>query len=159
MPLERKYWLLSCVFGSFLCWFFIRLFSAKELASGMGHQYLSNRRVSVIATEEQARKASRIGKLMESVSRNVPWECKCLSEAICVKWLLNRYQIPAVFYLGARLNDNEETADGEPLLQAHAWIKVGPYTVIGAPTHRHYQVVATFVTPILESTAVMEAHA
>jgi len=89
---------------------------------------------------------------MESVSRNVPWECKCLSEAICVKWLLNRYQIPAVFYLGARIHSKEEDSEEQDKesLKAHAWINVGPCTVIGAPAHRNYQVVATFVTPALE---------
>lgn len=120
----------------------------------MGHQYLSNRQVSVLALKGQINKARCIGKLMESVSRNVPWECKCLAEAICVKWLLNRYQIPAVFYLGARINaaPNSNTNDSATSenLQAHAWINVGQCTVIGAPTHRCYQVVATFVTPVLE---------
>jgi len=115
----------------------------------MGHQYMNNRLVSVLADEQQASKASRIGKLVESVSRNVPWECKCLSEAICVKWLLNRYQIPAVFYLGARINSEPENNHDETM-QAHAWVNVGPYTVIGAPTNRNYQVVATFVTPMME---------
>lgn len=162
LPLERKLWLICCFIGSIVCWFAIRILSPKKLAASLGHQYLSNRQVSVLATDVQATKASRIGKLMESVSKNVPWECKCLSEAICVKWLLNRYQIPSVFYLGARLqspdilnsdnqNKNEQKIKEE--LQAHAWVTVGPYTVIGAPNHRSYQVVATFVTPVLRHHA------
>lgn len=145
---ERKMWLVVFSLGSLLCWFAIRLASSRKLAGNMGHQYLQNRMLCVLTHEEQAATASRMGKLMHSVSNNVPWESKCLTEALCVKWLLNRYKIPAVFYLGARINsDNEHESDH---MQAHAWLSVGPYVVSGAPEHLNYQVVATFVSPIME---------
>ncbi len=146
LPLERKFWLLVCFIGSLLAWFAIRMITMKKLASLMGH-YFENRQVAVIANDEQRVKASRIGKLMTSVGKNVPWECKCLSEALCVKWLLNYYKIPSVFYLGAKL-DSEDKAG----MKAHAWITVGPYFVIGGPGHKDYQVVATFTTPALNIT-------
>ena len=85
---------------------------------------------------------------MHSVSKNVPWESKCLNDALCVKWLLNRYKIPAVFYLSAKIN-NEGSNLNSPM-QAHAWVSVGPYTVTGAPKHLDFQVVATFASPVLE---------
>jgi hypothetical protein len=145
---EGKLWLVAFFLGSLFCWFAIRLTSSRKLAGKMGNQYLQNRTLCVLASEEQATKASRMGKLMQSVSGNVPWESKCLTEALCVKWLLNRYQIPAVFYLGARIN-NEGGSSDDPM-QAHAWLSVGPYIVTGAPQHLDYQVVATFVSPMVE---------
>ena len=103
--------------------------------------HLENRQLSVLVPPEQMRKAWDIGRLMSSVGKNVPWECKCLSEALCVKWLLNHYQIPSVFYLGAMLDPEAEKG-----MKAHAWVTVGHYVVIGGPVHRDYQVVATFIT-------------
>ena len=134
--------------GSILSWFAIRISSSRNLARAMGDQYLQNRTLCVLATEEQALTASRMGKLMYSVSKNVPWESKCLTDALCVKWLLNRYKIPAVFYLEARIN-SDDNSPNDPM-QAHAWVSVGPYVVTGAPEHLDFQVVATFASPMLE---------
>ncbi len=149
LPGERKLWILVFLIGSILSWFAIRISSSKKLAKTMGDQYLQNRTLCVLATEEQALIASRMGKLMYSVSKNVPWESKCLTDALCVKWLLNRYKIPAVFYLGAKINDDDNHKNP---MQAHAWVSVGPYVVTGAPEHLDFQVVATFASPVLEPT-------
>ena len=147
LPFEQKLWLLSFFLGSLICWFAVRMIPARKLAAKMGDQYLQHRQLSVITSEQQANSASKMGKLMASVSKNVPWESKCLTEALCVKWLLNRYQIPAVFYLGARLEPDTNTEK----MAAHAWLSVGPYVVTGAPAHLDFNVVATFVSPKLES--------
>ncbi|MEQ9209715.1 MAG: lasso peptide biosynthesis B2 protein, partial [Pseudomonadales bacterium] len=104
----------------------------------------------VLVNDEQAAMASRMGKLMYSVSKNVPWESKCLTDALCVKWLLDRYKIPAVFYLGARINNDKTSLEA---MQAHAWLSVGPFVVTGAPEHLDFQVVATFVSPAMEPPA------
>lgn len=143
LPSERKFWLVVCFIGSLLAWFAIRLISMRKLASFMG-SYLENRQVVVIANDSQRIKASGIGRLMKTVSKNVPWECQCLSEALCVKWLLNYYKIPSVFYLGARLDSEDKNG-----MKAHAWVTVGPSSVIGGPGHKYYHVVATFTTPPL----------
>lgn len=143
--------MLVFLIGSLLSWFAIRISSSRNLARTMGDQYLQNRTLCVLATEEQALTASRMGKLMHSVSKNVPWESKCLTDALCVKWLLNRYRIPAVFYLGAKIdNSTEDTGSSKNSMQAHAWVSVGPYVVTGAPEHLDFQVVATFASPVLE---------
>ena len=161
--------MLVFLIGSLLCWFAIRISSSRNLAKTMGDQYLQNRTLCVLATEEQALTASRMGKLMHSVSKNVPWESKCLTDALCVKWLLNRYRIPAVFYLGAKIDSAGDSAgdstddstedtgsskndsgSSKNSMQAHAWVSVGPYVVTGAPEHLDFQVVATFASPVLE---------
>jgi len=150
--------MLVFLIGSLLSWFAIRISSSRNLAKTMGDQYLQNRTLCVLATEEQALTASRMGKLMHSVSKNVPWESKCLTDALCVKWLLNRYRIPAVFYLGAKIDSTGDSTDdsanhsgnSKNSMQAHAWVSVGPYVVTGAPEHLDFQVVATFASPALE---------
>ena len=53
------------------------------------------------------------------------------------------YRIPAVFYLGAKL---DSTADNG--MKAHAWLNVGKYTIIGGQIAEDgYQVTATFIRP------------
>lgn len=140
LPSEEKIWLLACLTGSIFALFSIHTLSLNRLSWLLG-DHLQNRHVCSIATQGQISKAWRIGRIMESVSKRVPWQCACLSQALCVKWLLNQLKIPSVFYLGAKLDNTNK--DG---MKAHAWICVGPRTVIGAPTHRNYQVTATFAT-------------
>ena len=113
----------------------------KRLARLMG-AHLENRQLSVIVNEAQLKKAHEIGGVMRAVSRHVPWPSKCLTEALCVKWLLNRYHIPSVMYLGARINPEDQNG-----MQAHAWIKVGRFAVVGGEGHKSYTVVASFTTP------------
>jgi len=136
LPFEKKIWLIVFTVGSLVAWVAIRLLSMHRLSKVMGY-HIENRAVCMLATDFQVKKAIEMGKLMRRVSNNVPWACKCLSEALCVKWLLTRYKIPSVFYLGAKLGNG---------MQAHAWVEVGQRIAIGAPQHREYKVVATFIT-------------
>lgn len=141
LPSEEKAWLLVCFWGSIFALFAIHVLRIRRLGWLLG-DHLQNRQVCVLADQTQLKKAWRIGRLMESVSKRVPWHCACLSEALCVKWLLNRLSIPSVFYLGAKMDDSDQAG-----MKAHAWVCVGPYTVIGAPTHQCFKVTATFTTP------------
>lgn len=141
LPLEHILWLAFFFVGSLVAWGLIRCVPMKSIAPYIG-QHLDNRELCVPVTAGQEAKAWRMGRLMESVGKRVPWECQCLSEALCVTWLLNIYRIPSVFYLGAQIDKD----DGHSL-KAHAWISVGRKTVVGAPVHRGYQVTATFISP------------
>lgn len=141
MKPEHQLWVAICFTGSLISFFAIHLFSMKRLAQLMG-THLENRQLSVVVSDTQQKKACQIGQIMSAVSRHTPWPCKCLSEALCVKWLLNRYNIPSVMYLGAKLVPEDEKG-----MHAHAWIKVGKAVVIGSKGHKKYAVVASFTTP------------
>jgi transglutaminase superfamily protein len=141
MKPEHQLWVFICCIGSLVSLFAINLVPMKRIAQLMG-THLGNRQLSVIVSEAQLKKACQIGNVMFAVSKHVPWHCKCLSEALCVKWLLNRYDIPSVMYLGARID-----ADDVKGMQAHAWVNVGRLTVIGGSGHKAYTVVACFTTP------------
>lgn len=105
---------------------------------------LENRAACMLVTPEQRRKARQIGKMMHLVGRSVPWQCKCMAEAVCVKFLLNLYGIPSVAYLGAYMDSDDPNG-----MKAHAWVTCGALTVIGGPVHRRYTVTAVFTTPAL----------
>jgi len=74
------------------------------------------------------------------VANNVPWPCQCLAQALIVNWLFRRHKIPAVTYLGAKLSPEEPEG-----MKAHAWVCVGPKTVIGNHDNE-YPVVGTFTS-------------
>ena len=114
----------------------------RKLAGLMGH-HLNNRAVCMLANERDVRKAIRIGQLAQMVDNATPWQFPCLAQALCVKWLLNRYRIPSVFYLGTMIVKQE----AKPEMKAHAWVDVRQHTVVGAPQHKQYTPVASFVTP------------
>jgi len=79
---------------------------------------------------------------MRSVANNVPWPCKCLAQALGVKWILKLEGIPSVTYLGAMLTKCDQDKES---MKAHAWVSVGPSIVIGRSKDK-YAVVGTFVS-------------
>ena len=143
LPLKRKMWLAGALLGSIISLLIIYILPSRYIKHFLGHS-LSNRQFFVLVTQEQRLVARQIASLVKTVAHKVPWPCECLAQALCVKWLLNRYNIPSVMHLGARFEEQDST-----VMKAHAWVNVGAYTVIGGPQHRQYKVVATFTTPEL----------
>ncbi len=143
LPLEKKGWLGVFAIGSLLAWIALRFVPMRKLSKLMG-SHLENRTVCIPTEKSQLFTALQMGQLMSMVANNTPWPCKCLAQALCVKWLLNRYQISSILYLGAQISN----IAGRPML-AHAWINVHDSTVVGGPQHQKYQVVASFTTPKL----------
>ena len=139
---EETLWLLIFLAGSLLLVLVLTIIPMRKLAGLMGH-HLNNRAVCMLANERDVRKAIRIGQLAQMVDNATPWQFPCLAQALCVKWLLNRYRIPSVFYLGTMIVKQE----AKPEMKAHAWVDVRQHTVVGAPQHKQYTPVASFVTP------------
>jgi hypothetical protein len=79
-----------------------------------------------------------IGVVKRSVGRmhaRLPWENKCLPQALAAAWMLKRRAIPATIYFGVRKTEEEG-------LKAHAWVIAADYFVTGRDGHRHYSVVS-----------------
>jgi hypothetical protein len=70
-------------------------------------------------------------------SRKVlPWQSKCLTEAIVAKLMLRRRKIGSTLYLGVYI-ENEK-------MQAHAWLKYGDIFITGRKGSSKFTVVSTF---------------
>lgn len=88
--------------------------------------------------ERQACAAAReIGQMIDRVSRHMPWESKCLVQAMAGQWLLTRRQVDTTLYLGLA-----RTAEGRML--AHAWLRCGAWIVTGQPGQALFTVVGKF---------------
>ena len=72
-----------------------------------------------------------------AMSRRLPWECKCLVQAIAGKKMLQRRGIASTLYLGV-------AKKGETDLIAHAWLRCGSMTLTGARGKELFTVVSTF---------------
>jgi hypothetical protein len=90
-------------------------------------------------TEERAHKqlVERVSWVVRTTSRHSPWECKCLTQAIACKSMLNRRGLRTTLYLGV-------AKGGEENLKAHAWLRTGDLIATGARDMDHYTVVSTF---------------
>jgi len=71
------------------------------------------------------------------VSKNTPWESKCLVQAIVGKMLLRRRHIHNILFLGV-------AKDTEHKMIAHAWLQTGDSIVIGGHEKNKFTTVAVF---------------
>jgi len=78
-----------------------------------------------------------IARAILTMSRYLPWECKCLVQAISGKMMLRRRKISSTLYLGVAKKE-----DGD--VNAHAWLRVGTTVIIGGGGLERFAVVSTF---------------
>lgn len=63
----------------------------------------------------------------------LPWNAKCLVQALAGKLLLRYFRLPGTIYFGVLKEDGK--------LKAHAWLKAGNQFVAGKEGHRKFTVV------------------
>lgn len=86
---------------------------------------------------EAARPAQRVGWAVRALAHYLPWDARCLAQAIAASWMLRRRGLPGVFYLG--VDHGQET-----WLEAHAWLRCGEQILTGEPQHERFKVIAVF---------------
>ena len=84
-----------------------------------------------------AKHLQRISWAVVTMSHHLPWECKCLVQAIAGKKMLQRRRIGSTLYLGV-------AKEGENALVAHAWLRSGSMILTGARGRDRFAVVSTF---------------
>lgn len=90
-------------------------------------------------TELQLHTAGLVSKVIMQAANNVPWENTCLAQALTAQKMLNKRNIPGVFYLGAM----KKNAVGEEL-EAHAWSQCGDVVITGERGHEAFTVFSVF---------------
>lgn len=61
------------------------------------------------------------------------FECKCLPQAMCGKWMLSRRGVATTLHLGLRKGPEAD-------LLAHAWLSLNGRTIVGGTAEKFYQV-------------------
>ena len=78
-----------------------------------------------------------VSRAILTMSRHLPWECKCLVQTISGKMMFRRRRIPSTLYLGVAKKE-----DGD--LNAHAWLRAGATIILGGGGLERFAVVSTF---------------
>ena len=81
--------------------------------------------------------AKQVACAVKTASRHLPWDSKCLVQAIASKAMLRRHRVPSTIYLGVAKDDGRQ-------LYAHAWLRSGDVVVTGGQGLVQFKVVSTF---------------
>ena len=87
--------------------------------------------------------ADEIGHVVRIVARCMPFRALCLQQAIAVRRMLERRDIPALVYLGVA-RDNAGRSCAHEDRAAHAWVAVGSKVISGDGVLENYAIVARF---------------
>ena len=91
-----------------------------------------------LTQHDDMRKVYFVSDKLARVIRHVPWDSKCLVQAMVAQRLLRDYGLTSTLYLG--VGRNRDTGE----MIAHAWVRCGTYAVCGGDG-KGYGVVATFL--------------
>lgn len=111
-----------------------RIISFRTIARGLGMPMVE----SPFEEEPDAHDIVNVlPRSIDTLSRFLPFECKCLVQAIAAKKMLDRRHVKCTFYLGVKKGDGD-------LFAAHAWVRVGEKIVTGDTQVDEYTVVSMF---------------
>ncbi|WP_054120041.1 lasso peptide biosynthesis B2 protein [Porphyrobacter sp. AAP60] len=85
-------------------------------------------------TNEQARTAVGIGRVVARIANVMPFDAACLPRAMTARWMLQRRKIPSRLMVGSKRG----TDDGS--LKFHAWLVCGNDIVTGGEVSAEYHV-------------------
>jgi transglutaminase-like putative cysteine protease len=92
---------------------------------------------SAEVTPEVARTAEAVGWAVSVLGPRVPWDGRCLAQALAAAAMLRRRGVEGTVSFGVR--EGESTG-----FMAHAWLRVGSRVVTGGAGHEHYKAFTTF---------------
>ncbi len=134
---RRRSLTLLTVFHMAVSRYRIKYFKGSELHKYLGT--LGETPQEVELTKDQMRDLYFVADKVKRGARRVPWDSKCLVQAMTAQRLLKKYGIQSTLYLGVG-RDHEK--NGEMI--AHAWVRVGKYFVCGGDG-TGYGKVASFI--------------
>jgi transglutaminase-like putative cysteine protease len=89
------------------------------------------------ATAEEMCAAQEIGWAVGALARRVPWDGRCLAQALAATGMLRRRGLEGTVSFGARRGESAG-------FDAHAWLRLGSCMVTGGPGHERFQIFTTF---------------
>jgi len=89
------------------------------------------------AAPEEIRTAEEVGWAVGVLARRVPWDGRCLAQALAATGMLRRRGLEGTVSFGARQGESEG-------FDAHAWLRLGSCVVTGGPGHQRFKTFTTF---------------
>jgi hypothetical protein len=89
------------------------------------------------AADNEILMGKEIGWAVTVLARRVPWDGRCLVQAIAAGGMLRRRGLEGTVSFGAGRDNSAE-------FSAHAWLRLGPLVVTGGPGHERFKTFTTF---------------
>lgn len=89
------------------------------------------------ASPEDTRIAENVGWAIGALGPRVPWDGRCLAQAVAATAMLRRRGLEGTVSIGVRSG----TSGG---FDAHAWLRIGNCIVTGASGYQEFKVCTTF---------------
>jgi hypothetical protein len=91
----------------------------------------------VMASADEIRMAQEVSWAVGVIARRVPWDGRCLAQALAAMGMLRRRGLEGTVSFGV--------CQGESAgFDAHAWLRLGSCVVTGGPDHQRFKVITTF---------------
>jgi hypothetical protein len=134
IPLARQVLLGEALLALLMARGAMALFPFRRIAAWLGtagwESPLSLRNTELLI-------AKRVGWAVGAVARRVPWDGRCLAQALAATWMVRRRGLEGTVSFGAGRGEAAE-------FTAHAWLRVGTYIVTGGPGHQRFKTFTTF---------------
>jgi hypothetical protein len=92
---------------------------------------------SATATAEEICTAQEVSWAVGVMARRVPWDGRCLAQALAAMGMLRRRGLEGTVFFGA--SKSESAA-----FDAHAWLRLGSFVVSGGPGHQRFKAFTKF---------------
>ncbi len=87
--------------------------------------------------EGAVREVLDVGWAVQAAAGWVPWDSRCLAQALAAGLMLQRRGLPSTLYLGVR-------KEGRGGFSAHAWLRCGPHFVTGGDGGQDHEMLCSF---------------
>ena len=129
LPRSQRRLLWEALIGLALARFGMVFLSFKRIAVWLGTPETESQ---LSASAGQVEVAREIGWAVGCVAHRVPWDSRCLAQALAATWMLRRRGLESTVTFGA---DQGKSRD----LVAHAWLRFGPRLVTGGVGHQRFK--------------------
>lgn len=135
-PIGEQSFYIEMIFWLGLSRISILVLPFKLIASFLGDHMIESEKINTFKFKSMGTiRLIAIG--VRTMSERLPWECKCLVQAITGKRMLDRRNIESTLFLGVGKDENGQ-------MIAHAWLRVGEHIILGGGGLDRFAVVSTF---------------
>ena len=129
LPKSKRLLLWEALIALALARFGLAFFPFRRIALWLGTPATE---IPLNATAEQVEVAIEIGWAVGCLARRVPWDSRCLPQALAATWMLRRRGLEPTLTFGAELGKSQEFV-------AHTWLRFGPCLVTGGAGHERFK--------------------
>jgi hypothetical protein len=134
LPNHRKWLLAEALIALLLTRGAMALLPFRRIAAWLGTPGAESPATAMV---EEIRIAQEIGWAVDVVARRVPWDGRCLAQALAATGMLRRRGLDGTVSFGACQNESDGFC-------AHAWLRLGPCMVTGKSGSQHFKIFTTF---------------